>query len=1050
MKKFLRFFLFLTWVLAFSGLCKAQPSSIFVEVISTEQGLSESTITDIIQDRRGFLWIGTQDGLNRYDGYGFDIFRPQQRDSASISGNHIVDLFEDSTGFIWINTFSEGLNRLDPRTNKFKNSGEVLTIPADYKAEEITAIGQDSSGNLILSYHQLLLSYTPESGKIEELADLSDRLGVLNISAVHTDRKGNAWILDNGKRLILYHIKNREIKIFDLPEGQQQHSSSSFMNSIFNDRNGKLWLGGTGGIYTLNVSSEKFQRISFKSKTDIRGFKPQTNVIYQDDAGVIWAGTDRGLFRLNQKLNAFEAVDIIGIPETSPSVTSIFSDKFGILWIGTRDKGLLKHVYSSRYFHFFSENEQITAITSGNNGEFWVGTRNGLIKKIGKSGSAIGLFKFINPPDQSFSDNSINALFGDSNGDIWAGAAGGLNLIRNGEINRINPKIEDDKSDYLYRVSVIYEDRMGIIWVVMEQGNLYTYNRETNRLRKFEAFNKTGAVEINHVSALFEDFFGFLWIGTRRDGLFRYQRNSGITRQYSKNDGLNSNTIHAIGGDTREAIWIGTGNGLNKFEFKSKSMTSYSTVDGLPNNVIHGLLFDTDNHLWLSTNAGLAQFEPVTLTITVFGRGDGMPFDEFHKGLYYKSETGKMHFGGSRGVISFHPDSLQINKTPPELVLNGLYVLNNHSGTLDAGNQNFLFNNSGAEKNYINLTNTQNSIHIRYTALHFTAPQHNRYMYKLDGYDNIWHQSQSGEAIYTNLQPGEYTFKVRAANKHGVWTEEEKTISIAILAPFWATSWAYAMYTVFFLVVIVLFLYLKIPRKNDVYSGSKTASKHFDNTEQSRTLQLEAEKNKSDELLYNMLPHEIADEIKETGHATPRRYEHVTVIFTDFENFTEKASTLSAKKLVDEINEIFEAFDTITKKNGLEKIKTIGDAYMAVSGLPNETDDHAVRCIDSALEMLQFIETRNNKSAITWNMRVGMHSGNVIAGVVGKNKFTYDIWGNTVIVASRMEELGIPGTINVSSSTYELIKNQFECELRANIPAAHSGDTEMYLVKTKK
>jgi len=1045
MKKFSQFFLFLSGVLAFYGLCEAQPASIFVDEISVEEGLSESTITDILQDQRGFLWIGTQDGLNRYNGYDFDIFRSDTKDSSSISGNHITSLFEDSAGFIWVHIFSEGLNRLDPRTNEFKSMGDMFPDTANFEAEEVTAIGQDASGKIIFLDHQRILTCIPGAEKIEQLTDLSDHLDDLNISAIDMDESGNIWILDNGKRLILYHTENRKFNVFDLPEGQLQQVNPSSVNSIFSDANGNLWFGRADGIYTLDVLTGKIRRIAFESKTAIRDDKLQTNVIYQDNRGIIWAGTDMGLFRLNQKLNIFEEVQLFGTTgNSSPSITSIFSGKFGILWIGTRYSGLLKHVYNSQDFGFISDNEFITAITGGANGEFWVGIRNGEIKKIDKGGRIIRRFEFINP-GKTVSDNSITTLFRDRNGDIWAGAAGGLNLIREDEINRIEPK-----NAYVISVSVIHEDQMGNIWIGAEPGNLYTYNRDTNLRKKYEAFNDSGIIQGKDVSAIYKDYQGDLWIGTRGGGLFRYLPETGKTRHYSKDDGLNSNIVHAISGDKRSALWIGTSDGLNQFDLKSESITSFSTADGLPNNVIHGLLWDADGHLWLSTNAGLAQFDPVTLSITVFDKGDGILFNEFRKGLYYKSESGKMYFGGSKGIISFHPDSLQVNQIPPDLVLNGLFVLSNNGGLFKPTGQNFLLSNKDSENNYINLTDDQNSVQIQYTALHYAAPTQNRYRYKLEGYDNIWHETQLGEAIYTNLKPGEYIFKVKAANKHGFWTEEEKTITIAISAPFWATSWAYVMYAVFILGVTALLLYLRNSGKNNKYRGSKLADKNIESTVQSRTQQLEAEKNKSDQLLYNMLPHEIADEIKETGHATPRRYEHVTVVFTDFENFTEKASTLSVKKLVDEINEIFEAFDSITKKNGLEKIKTIGDAYMAVSGLPNETEDHAVRCVEAAMEMLQFIKKRNKKSAITWNMRVGIHSGNVIAGVVGKNKFTYDIWGNTVIVANRMEEAGIPGTVNISSSTYKLIESEFECELRGSIAAAPGGDTEMYIVKSKK
>lgn len=1046
MKKFLRFFLFLTGVLALYGLCKAQPASIFVDDISAEEGLSGSTVTDILQDQRGFLWIGTQDGLNRYNGYGFDIFRPQKNDSASIPGNHITSLFEDAEGFIWVNTLNDGMSRLGPNINEFTKIDHAIPFPADFNPDNIVDIDRDTSGNIIIADQHALFTYDPVSGNINKLIVLADSLMQLHITAFETDDAGNIWISERSRGLIRYHVDSGESKIFKPPETDGVSASFSL---LYRQGNGIFWIGGKTEIYIFDADTETFKKFLITSAAGSDSPNARITCLLQDDYGHFWAGTDAGLFVLNQHSNAFEPVALIGIPQTDtpPSITSIYSDKFGVLWIGTQDNGLLKHLYSAQNFRFLLRNEIITATASAENGKFWTGTRNGTIFKVNEQGGISTRFSFISKSEESMTDREITALFRDSEGDIWVGSRGGLNLIRNNEIELVQPNVKHVEKSLKSGISAIYEDSRGIIWLGTAGDIMYGYDRKQKRFVNLgELYDVHEDMKIEKVSAMYEDLRGNFWIGTKGLGLFRVDVSSKNVNRYSMSDGFYDNTINVIAGSKKGVTWFGTDYGLTKFDFKTESFISYSTEDGLAGNVIHGILSDTEGHLWISTNAGLVEFEPITLNTRVFDKGDGFPSDEFRTGVYYRSNSGEMYFGSHRGIVIFHPDSLKINRTSPDVLITGVYILKNGRTLYSEGDN--LLSGSTIRRNNIKVPHDKNSFRIEYIALHYAAPLQNQYMYMLQGKDEVWHQADNSRAVtYLNLNPGDYNFIVKAANKHGVWSQREAKLNIVIAPPFWRSPQAYVLYIIFFIGIFGLVFYLKIIRKENTESDSYILDQQLESSVQSRTRELKAEKNKSEEILYNILPHDIADEIKETGHAIPRRYEHVTVLFTDFENFTEKAATLSAKKLVDEINEIFENFDSITKANGVEKIKTIGDAYMAVCGLPTETEDHALRCVKAAKEMLRYIEKRNKTAPLTWNMRVGMHSGNVIAGVVGKNKFTYDIWGNTVIIASRMEEAGIPGTINISSSTYELIKDQFDCEYRGKIPAAKKSKIEMYLVK---
>jgi class 3 adenylate cyclase len=356
------------------------------------------------------------------------------------------------------------------------------------------------------------------------------------------------------------------------------------------------------------------------------------------------------------------------------------------------------------------------------------------------------------------------------------------------------------------------------------------------------------------------------------------------------------------------------------------------------------------------------------------------------------------------------------------------------------------------ETDQIVLTWREKVFSFEFAALHFAAPEENQYQYMMEGFDDDWQNVGDRRFVsYTNLPDGySYNFRVKAANKDGLWNEDGTNIQVKILPPPWKSWWAYGAYSLFGVMVLVGFVNFQIGKERKKKELVVEQNEELEALVKERTILLENEKEKSDSLLYNMLPKEIADEIKEKGAASPRRFEDVSVLFTDFESFTTTASSMSAKKLVDELNDIFEAFDNICDTYNIEKIKTIGDAYMAVSGLPVERDDHAISCVHAAVEMQKFITQRNETSAVKWKMRIGIHSGSIIAGIVGKKKFTYDIWGSTVILASRMEAVGEVDRINITATTCDLVSDYYETEYRGKVNVEGQGEIDMYFVGDSK
>ena len=342
-------------------------------------------------------------------------------------------------------------------------------------------------------------------------------------------------------------------------------------------------------------------------------------------------------------------------------------------------------------------------------------------------------------------------------------------------------------------------------------------------------------------------------------------------------------------------------------------------------------------------------------------------------------------------------------------------------------------------KMVLDLDYTQNNVSFDFIGLEFIAPEKVLYKYKLEGIDANWTETNEHLITYRSLPANIYNFKVVCRNSDGIWSEQEASVPLIITPPFWETWWFYTLSTILGLSGVYMFYTYKTRQV-------KRRNLELAQMVKRRTKELEDEKDKSDALLMNILPSSCVEELKEKGYVQPREFKNVSILFTDFKGFTYTASVLPADSLVNELNEIFKGFDDIVSKYGLEKMKTIGDSYMAAGGLPQETRDHALITVYAALEMQDFIRKRGESAPIKWEMRVGVHSGSVIAGVVGTKKFVYDIWGDTVNLASRMESSGEPGKVNISAYTFMLIRDHFECEYRGKMDAKGKGKVDMYFV----
>jgi class 3 adenylate cyclase len=383
-------------------------------------------------------------------------------------------------------------------------------------------------------------------------------------------------------------------------------------------------------------------------------------------------------------------------------------------------------------------------------------------------------------------------------------------------------------------------------------------------------------------------------------------------------------------------------------------------------------------------------------------------------------------FGTQKGVVSFNP-YLQPNLVPSDVHILNVNISDAESeiDTLPSGN---------LELNY-----DQNNIRFDFSSINFAAPEKTIYKYLLEGIDDHWTTTSQRSISYRSLPSQNYVFKVMCKNSDGIWSSNEATVTFVIHPPFWLTWWFLSI-LFFSLTATVYSVYLF--KTNQVKKHNIELEKIVKN----RTNELAVAKDKSDDLLLNILPAILVEELKTNGLVKPREYKNVSILFTDFKGFTSTAAVLPPDKLVKELNELFRGFDYIIEKYDLEKMKTIGDSYMLAGGLPIECEDHSVKIICAGLEMLEFVDSRNETSSVKWEMRVGVHSGQVVAGVVGSKMFTYDIWGDTVNIASRMETTGESGLINISAYTYHLVKDYFDCNYRGKIDVKGKGRLDMYFI----
>lgn len=826
------------------------------EHINIKNGLSQNSVWSIIQDQKGFLWFATEDGLNRFDGTSFRVFKPDPDDQYSISHNFIWCLQEDSCGNIWIGTNGGGLNCYDPTTERFIHYLYTREDTTGINHNHIYCIHQDQSGILWIG---------TSGGGLNKMVINQENIAVFshfrhhprnpgsisndNIQCIKEDSCGNIWIgTENGLNLLPRDQKNNKNPTFtrfhhhpDDP-GSLSHNNITAMDI---DRKGILWIGTSGGGVTgMDIrDSVKKPNIVFCYRHDPSHLASLSSdiikTIVQTPSGTLWIGTDEGLNRFNPDTGSFIPYTHNVMDSQSLSnnlIESMYEDRTGIVWIGTYGGGINKHdPYRKKFksYSLVSENNPVPGSTdntiwsisiyqdfSGNRKTVWVGTNGGLITLLLDENNTITspqISYHHDPGDpESLSQNMVKDIFKDNQGNVWVGTwGGGLNKMdsRTGNFYSYRHNAADLyslSSDY---VKVIFQDSKGDLFIGTRKGlNKLVIDQTTSSvsfIRYTHSADDPHSLSHNSIYDICEDSSHTIWIATWGGGINKFDKHTGTFHHYrhlpSDPQSLSHDLILSVYQDQSGVLWVGTsGGGLNRFDPVTETFHHYLEGDGLPNNVVYSILEDDDHYLWISTNKGLSRFNPRRETFKNYDITDGLRSNEFNGGASFKDTGGMLFFGGLNGLTYFYPDSIRKNPYPPIVVFTDFQQFNQSVPILPEKQGATVLRRSISETEQIQLPYTSNSFCITFAALQFSSPSMNTYAVKLEGFESTWkHIGNRNFSIYTNLAPGTYRFLVKAANRDGVWNKKAVSLLIDIHPPFWKTWWFTSLLILSFSVMIV-------------------------------------------------------------------------------------------------------------------------------------------------------------------------------------------------------------------------------------------------------
>ena len=782
--------------------------------LSIEQGLSQSSVWTIFQDSRGFLWFGTEDGLNRYDGYTFKTYKPDPDVPSSLSDRLITSIVEDKDGYLWVATRLGGINRYDPHSESFVHYLHDETDSSSLGDNHVNVLYLDKNDNLWVGTINGLDLFDRKTNSFRHYGyNPSQQEGISGkmITALYQDSRGRFWV-GTGNGLNLFDPSNNTSTPYQNDPNNTNTISDNYVTSIIEDDRSTLWVGTGSGLNKFQPDAGTFERF-FHSDIDHQTVGGNSiSQLYVDSTGNLWIATSTGLDRLSKIGNRFTHYK--NDPTYSKSlsnnyVLSIYEDRGGVLWFGTWGGGVNKYDRQRDNFAYYrndpanknslSEN-LIMSIYQDSEGYVWIGTAGGGLNRFTHSTNQVIRYQHDSSRTNSISAGAVLSVTEDQDGILWFGTEDGLDRFNRQAFTFTHYKWNKDHPESLSsnRVYKVYVDLENNVWVGTTKGlDLFDRNTETFMHYQPETGNPN-SLSGTRVNSILEDDQGNIWAGTFENGLNKLDRKTGQFTRYrydpKNKETISNNSILSIYQDRKGNIWVGTGGGgLNLYDQETDSFTYYMEKDGLPNGVVYGILEDSSGHLWMSTNFGISRFDPKTKTFRNFDAGDGLQSNEFNSGAYAKGSNGELYFGGIEGLTVFYPSSIEDSSYLPQITLTSLTQDDNPITTSTSVE---------TTKNVV-LQWPQNSLEFEFAALSYDQPGKNQYAYKLEGFDPSWHLiGTKRDGRYTNLPGGEYTLLLKGSNSDGVWNQAPVRINVTVIPPFWQTLWFRVMLSLFALVAV--------------------------------------------------------------------------------------------------------------------------------------------------------------------------------------------------------------------------------------------------------
>jgi signal transduction histidine kinase/ligand-binding sensor domain-containing protein/DNA-binding response OmpR family regulator len=825
--KYLRLFFLLLFV-STSWESYAQAQKTKFEHLTIEQGLSHNFVMYMMQDRKGYLWFGTGNGLDKYDGYRFTNYKFDPHDSTSVPKNQVFMMWEDSDGMIWVGT-SEGTCKFNPRTEKFTRLEKSTDNPYAFKFAQ--SFNEDAEGNQWVggSFAGELRQIDRETGKFSAtnyaamLRPLSgSNPNTSNLHVTFRDKSGTLWV---GSPFGLHRLEStpqrggKPSKVSFTHYRHDPSDSNSLggnrVTGIYEDRKGILWVMTLEGVLNaFDPKSGKFTRFEPDPENPLQIYGLLGTGITEDLAGNLWIGTLNGLYKLDKERKVFtayfhDATDPGSI--INNAIISLLVDKAGILWVATMG-GVDKLDPNKKPFELYRHDpsnprslshNSVAAICEDKEGVVWVGTRGDGLNALDKRTGDFTHYRHDLKDPGSLRSDTASAILEDRDGNLWIGNGEALSLFDRKEkafthylLN--HPFLHNPAASPIY---TLYEDRQGIFWLGTDNG-IIRFDRKTGKTISYPYDpNKPDRISDYWALAILEDSKGNLWIGPGSQALTRFDRKTGKFTHYKhdsrKPGSISSNTIPAIYEDSKGNLWFGTGEGgLCRFDYATETFTAYTEKHGLAGNAVFSILEDNAGNLWLGTNNGLSTFSPAKQTFTNYDADDGLQSKLF-TALYTeaaasKGKDGTLYFGGINGFNAFHPAEIRPNRYIPPVIITQFKLFDK---TIPGKE----------EAKDIELDYDQNFFSFEFAALNYTNSHKNQYAYQLEGVDKKWIYSGSRRlASYTDIGPGTYVFRVKGSNNDGIWNEQGTSVRLTIHPPFWRTWWAYTLYGLLFIAAVLL------------------------------------------------------------------------------------------------------------------------------------------------------------------------------------------------------------------------------------------------------